>query len=194
MEIAVSAPSRENKIAGDGVIGMILVLATEAMFFAGLISAYIVNRAGAMVWPPANQPRLPIEITAVNTFVLIASAVSLFIFNRKMRQQGKANIQILITSIILGGTFLVVQGIEWVRLIGFGLTTSSSLFGAFFYTIIGLHAAHVLVGITILLYLIRALKRPVDFEASRNTAISCSLYWYFVVAVWPVLYTLVYLN
>lgn len=196
MQTLATTPIREKKIVSDGIMGMIFLLATEAMFFAGLISAYIVNRAGAMVWPPENQPRLPVEVTAVNTLVLLSSAVSLFLFNRKIKRNGfidKNSLQILITTIILGATFLSIQGSEWVRLVGYGLTTSSSLYGAFFYTIIGIHGAHVVVGLIILFYLFNVLRKPTEFEYSRSKAIACSLYWYFVVAVWPILYVLVYL-
>ena len=86
MEITMpaTAEANQNKLVSNGIIGMLLVLATEGMFFAGLISAYVVNRAGAMAWPPEGQPRLPIEVTAINTLVLLASAVTIFLFGRKI--------------------------------------------------------------------------------------------------------------
>ncbi len=193
METAINIPLREKKVVSDGVIGMIFVLATEAMFFSGLISAFVINRAGAMVWPPADQPRLPIEVTAVNTLVLLASAVTLFLFGRQVKNNRKSN-TLLITTIILGLTFLTVQGTEWVKLIGYGLTAHSSLFGAFFYTLIGVHGLHVIAGLLVLFYLAASLTKTISLEALRNKVAACSMYWYFVVAVWPVLYILVYLQ
>jgi len=193
METAINIPLREKKVVSDGVIGMIFVLATEAMFFSGLISAFVINRAGAMVWPPADQPRLPIEVTAVNTLVLLASAVTLFLFGRQVKNNKKSN-SLLITTIILGLTFLTVQGTEWVKLIGYGLTAHSSLFGAFFYTLIGVHGLHVIAGLLVLFYLAASLTKTISLEALRNKVAACSMYWYFVVAVWPVLYILVYLQ
>src|SRR5262245_51774470 len=130
MEVTLNPP-REQKIVSDSVVGIILLIATEAMFFAGLISAYIVNRSGFTMWPPAGQPRMPVEITAVNTLILISSAVFIFLFRRKFFTSGSK--QLLIFAMIAGATFIFVQGTEWVRLIGFGLTTTSSLYGAFFY-------------------------------------------------------------
>ncbi|HSY75256.1 MAG TPA: heme-copper oxidase subunit III [Bacteroidia bacterium] len=197
METAIRIPIKEKKLVSDGVIGMLFVLATEAMFFSGLISAFVINRAGSMAWPPADQPRLPVEVTAVNTIVLLASAVTIFLFGRKIRRIDvidKKSTGLLITTILLGATFLAVQGTEWVRLIGFGLTAHSSLYGAFFYTIIGIHGAHVIAGLIVLFYLLSALIKPASFEASKNRIAVCSMYWYFVVAVWPVLYILVYLS
>lgn len=193
----MTIPAGERKVASNGVIGMLLVLITEAMFFAGLISAYIVNRAGAMEWPPADQPRLPVGVTAIDTVVLISSAVSLYLFRIRSKKHNYAlqnSRGLLVTTLILGATFLAIQGSEWVKLIGYGLTAHSSLYGAFFYTLIGIHGAHVLVGLSILLYLFFKLRRNGDFEVSDNRIIVCSMYWYFVVAIWPILYILVYLS
>ncbi len=197
MEAVMTAPIQEKKITSDGIIGMVFVLATEAMFFAGLISAYIVNRAGVMVWPPAGQPRLPIEVTAVNTLVLLSSAFALYMFGRRVKSAAYIKIRskgLLTAALLLGATFLAVQGTEWVKLVGYGLTTHSSLYGAFFYTLIGLHGAHVLVGLTILLYLFSSFRKPLPFGVLKSRIIACSMYWYFVVAIWPILYILVYLN
>jgi heme/copper-type cytochrome/quinol oxidase subunit 3 len=196
MEIAVSTPLQNRKIASDGVIGMIFLLATEAMFFAGLISAYVVNRAGAKVWLPYGQPRLPIEITALNTAILIASLVALFLFSKKFNSNYNAaenSRKLLAIAILLGGIFISVQGTEWIKLIGYGLTTTSSLYGSFFYLIIGAHAIHAIAGLLILFYLYYAIKNSDSFEVSKNKITICSMYWYFVVGIWPLLYTLVYL-
>ena len=196
MEMTMALAVKQKKIASDGVIGMIFVLATEAMFFAGLISAYIVNRAGATVWPPVGQPRLPIEITAVNTLVLIASAVAMYLFRKKIKAKsymGRHSNTLLVSSIILGFTFLAVQGSEWVRLLGFGLTTHSSIYGAFFYTLIGMHATHMLVGLSLLFYLLGSLKKPLPFGKLQNRINVSTMYWLFVVGLWPILYILVYL-
>ncbi len=197
MEISASVPLRNKKIASDGVIGMIFLLATEAMFFAGLISAYIVNRASAKVWPPYGQPRLPIEITALNTLVLLSSAVAIFLFSKKIKSNftisGNSR-KLLVVTIILGSIFVFVQGTEWIKLIGFGLTSTSSLYGSFFYLIIGTHAIHAIAGLLMLFYLYSVIKNPVSFEEAKNKITVCSMYWYFVVGIWPILYILVYLT
>lgn len=197
---AILTTSKPNIRKGipDGVLGMVFLLFSEAMLFAGLISAYIVNRAGASVtWPPADQPRLPIGVTGVNTLVLLSSAVVLYLFTRRVKKISaidSKSINLLLLTIMLGITFLAVQGTEWARLIGYGLTTHSSIYGAFFYTIIGAHGLHILVGLSILLYLYFAVKRASSFEKAKNIIATCILYWFFVVAIWPVLYRLVYFN
>lgn len=196
MNATVTAAKRTNVIS-SGVMGMIFVLATEGMFFAGLISALVVNKSGAVMWPPYGQPRLPVEVTAVNTLVLLSSAVIMTLFARKFRSQKEvtpALRKMLSLAILLGATFVIVQGTEWVKLLGFGLTTKSSLYGAFFYLIIGAHAVHVLVGLSILLYLASSLRKLNSAEAIVNRINICSMYWYFVVGIWPLLYILVYLT
>ncbi len=197
METTLTNPVASRKFISDGVLGMIFLLTTEAMLFAGFISAYIVNHAGATMWPPADQPRLPIGITAINTIILLASGFLLFFFSKNFKSNqanGKNGLGILMLSMLLGLTFVSIQGIEWVRLIGYGLTTSSSLYASFFYLIIGFHGLHVLVGLAILAYLFNKVKNSKSTEDAKNTINACKLYWYFVVGIWPLLYYLVYLS
>jgi heme/copper-type cytochrome/quinol oxidase subunit 3 len=94
---------------------------------------------------------------------------------------------------LLGSLFIVIQGYEWIRLIHFGLTMSSGVYGATFYTLIGCHGLHVL-GAVIWLLVVLMLARRGCFTASRHTGVAlCGMYWSFVVALWPILYGLVYL-
>ena len=204
MSSTVSYPSpRENVIVPDVVLGMVFLLVTELMLFGGFISAFLVNRAGNF-WPPYSQPRLPIAVTAVNTIILLISGFTIYLVlknytsEKENHHSGDVNFNKkshiwLIFTIVLGLTFVIIQGSEWVKLIGFGLTTSSSLFAAFFYIIIGIHAFHVLVGLSILIYLLNVLRSSFLFESTKDKILACSLYWYFVVAIWPVLYLLVYI-
>lgn len=182
----------------NGLLGMAFLVATEVMLFAGFISAYIVNRSVAMAWPPYGQPRLPVEVTAFNTLFLLASAITLYIFYTKY-SQGKITgsssrpLLLLVITMALGCTFVIIQGYEWVKLIGYGLTTTSSIYGAFFYLIIGVHGVHVLVGLILLLNLYRHLRKHPFSDSAVQKVPVFSLYWYFVVGVWPVLYYLIYL-
>jgi heme/copper-type cytochrome/quinol oxidase subunit 3 len=93
----------------------------------------------------------------------------------------------------LGLLFLIVQGYEWLRLIGFGLTVSSGVYGATFYTIIGCHGLHVFGAVVWLLAILIQAGRH-KFSARRHTPVEiCAMYWAFVVGLWPLLYGLVYL-
>jgi heme/copper-type cytochrome/quinol oxidase subunit 3 len=181
----------KRKIISDGMLGMSLLITTEVMFFAGLISAYVVNKAGAS-WPPSGQPRLPVETTAINTGFLLLSALTLYFFQKNQAQPLKK--RLLIATLLSGGLFVILQGMEWIRLIHFGLTTTSSLYGAFFYTLIGAHGIHAIAGLGILLYLLFSIQRPIPEEKKASRIAACTMYWYFVVGIWPVLYVLVYLS
>lgn len=181
-------------IGSNAWLGTIMLLGAEAMFFAGLIGAFLVFRLGSPVWPPPFQPRLPTGVTGVNTLILLASAVTMRAALLANRRGARArSVSLLSWTALLGATFLVIQGYEWVRLLHFGLTVSSSVYGGLFYTLIGFHGAHV-VGALIWLGAVWFGSRRAKYTRLHDTGLqTCALYWIFVVALWPVLYGLVYL-
>jgi heme/copper-type cytochrome/quinol oxidase subunit 3 len=91
---------------------------------------------------------------------------------------------------LLGAFFVVFQGVEWVAMLREGLTMTSSTHGAFFYLIIGTHGLHVLGGLAVLAW---AYFRLRSGDLVRSQLLTASIYWYFVVGLWPVLYWRVYL-
>ena len=193
-EVSLSSPSRRvNPPVSSGVVGMLLFIVTEVMFFGGLISAYLVIRAGLDEWPPWGQPRLPVETTAFNTLSLIISGL-LMVYSRNLLQKNKfkEGRKLLGYSILLGTFFLISQGYEWMQLIKYGLTVSSSVYGGLFYLIIGAHGLHVIGTLLFLIYAWKRLGAPVN-PLTPKELFPAQLLWYFVVCVWPVLYVLVYL-
>jgi len=169
---------------------MLIFVATEVMFFAGLISAFTIIRAETPVWPPPDQPRLPIERTALNTAALLLSGVVLAMAHRAyLRDRRKARAPLLV-AMLLGGFFVLFQGAEWVALLRQGLTLTSSSLGSFFYLIVGLHALHAVIAIGLLAYAWLRLQRGWLVLSQLVTA---EVFWYFVVGLWPVLYGVVYL-
>ena len=188
-------PVRPNlPIGSNAWVAILMFLGAEAMFFAGLIGAYIVFRVSSAIWPPPFQPRLPVGVTGVNTLILIASAVTMRWSLRAVRvNDQKKLIRYLAYTAVLGGIFLVIQGFEWLRLIHFGLTLSSSVYGGLFYTLIGFHGLHV-AGALIWLLVVFVQAKQKRFSKERHVGLQiCGMYWTFVVALWPVLYGLVYL-
>jgi cytochrome c oxidase subunit 3 len=184
-------PARREPVLPNGVLGMLLFVATEVMFFSGLISAFVIGKSNAIGgWPPPGQPRLPIEETALNTVALLASGVALYFANRAFKNDSPNTKRLLLLSIALGGFFVLFQGAEWVALIGEGLTLTSGQLGGFFYLLVGTHALHVAAGFLILLYTYRRLSRD---DLDRFTFWPAQIFWYFVVGVWPILYWQVYL-
>jgi heme/copper-type cytochrome/quinol oxidase subunit 3 len=160
------------------------------MLFAGLISAFTIIRSQAMVWPPPDQPRLPLEETALNTAALMASGIVLHLARRVFRRDPQRALRPLLGAILLGGFFVVSQGLEWVALIREGLTMTSSALGSFFYLIVGVHALHAVAALALLVHVFLRLRRG---WLSSDLLATGEVFWYFVVGVWPVLYLVVYL-
>jgi len=176
----------------NSVLGMVIFIGTEIMFFAALMSAHTIARATVLggVWPPAGQPRLPIERTAINTAILLLSGLLLWIGNRRMTTERESALRYVAGAIVAGITFVSLQGVEWVALLREGLTMTSSNHGAFFYLIVGTHALHAIAAIIALTWVYLRMRRGL-FTPSSFTA--TQVFWYFVVVVWPVIYLRVYL-
>jgi cytochrome c oxidase subunit III len=179
----------------NALIGVTILIGAETMFFAGLIAALFILRANSVAWPPPGQPRLPLGATALNSVVLIVSGFTMYRALAAMRAGGgRAMLRLLAMTGLLGATFLMVQGLEWVRLLGYGLRASSNLYGATFYTAIGAHGLHVMGGLAALAVVVRHAVAG-RYDAAHHAGLeACAFFWLFVVALWPVLYVLVYLT
>ena len=192
LHIAKKMPAaRRRQLAPNGVIGMIIFIFAEMMFFAGFISAHTIVKSGALGgWPPPGQPRLPIEQTAFNTAALLASGAMLFFAHRRFSKDPPSARVPMAIAMALGAFFVAFQGMEWAALLNEGLTVTSSTHGAFFYLIVGAHAAHAVAALLALLYcFVRLLQRNLVMPQ----LMAAEIFWYFVVAVWPLLYWRVYL-
>jgi len=172
---------------------MWLFLASEVMFFAGLIGAYIVLRGGAPEWPVVSNI-LNVPLVAGNTFILIVSSVTMvraFAAIEDGNQKGMR--AMLLATAALGIVFLSIQAMEWSALINEGTTVSTDLFGSVFFTLTGFHGLHVLGGVLALLYTIAKAFRGDFTQASYGGVELMGLYWHFVDVVWIFLFTIVYL-
>jgi heme/copper-type cytochrome/quinol oxidase subunit 3 len=183
---------RRPPIIANGVLGMLVFVVVEIMFFAGLVSAFLIvkSRAPGGFWPPPDQPRLPAEATLINTILLLMSGVALVYAHRAHAKDAKLVKAPLAMSIALGAYFVAAQGSEWVALLAQGLTLTSSTHGSFFYMIVGTHGLHAVVALVAMGY---ALVRAWRGTMSASTLHAVEVFWYFVVLVWPVLYWQVYL-
>jgi len=188
--IRVASESRTAQVVPNSVLGMLLFVIVELMVFAGFISAFTIIRAGAMVWPPPDQPRLAVEATALNTAALLLSGFLLYRARRAFQRDPEAAQTPLLWAMLLGGFFVLFQGYEWVRLIGQGLTLTSSSLGSFFYMIVGLHALHAIAALGLLAHTWNRLRGGWLVQSQLATA---EVFWYFVVGLWPILYLVVYL-
>jgi cytochrome c oxidase subunit 3 len=191
---APPAPRETAPPVSNARLAILVVLAAETMLFAGLIGAFLVFRLAASEWPPPDLPRLPLALTGLNTAVLLASLAPLTLALRAARWSRRRDVaRGLRATAFLGALFLAVQGAEWVRLVGHGLTLASGTYGATFYVLIGCHGLHVLVA-ALWLAATAVVAARGAFTAARRAALEmCAIYWYFVCALWVVLFPLVYL-
>ena len=187
--IQVVAEAPRPPLVPSGVMGMLIFVFTELMLFGGFLSAFTIIRSASVVWPPPGQPRLPFEETAFNTGLLLASG-ALLVWTRRVFARDRAAARWpLLGALGLAGSFVVLQGREWIALLAQGLSLTSSPLGSFFFLVIGLHALHVVIAIGLLGRAYRRLRR--GWLASSQLAVA-EVFWYFVVGVWPVIYLVVY--
>ena len=170
-----------------------LFLATEVMFFSGLIGAYIVLRTAAASWPDP-QERLAVDITAFNTFLLITSSWTMVkaVFAAK---EGKNSslLRWLAATILIGSGFVSIQVYEYIELYKHGSWPNVDIFWSTFYAMTGFHGLHVVVGVIWLIWVwFRCLRGK--YTVKNNIGVELAgLYWHFVDLVWVLLFTIVYL-
>ena len=175
-------------------LGMWIFLASETMFFTGLIGAYIVLRSATPHWPVPSTV-LNIPLTAFNTFVLIVSSATLVRGLIAAQEGDKEGMQVgLFLTVLLGSLFLIIQAHEYHTLIHEKhFTPSSGIFGSAFFTMTGFHGAHVLIGVICMAFVfIRSLRGGYTPTECRGIEVA-GLYWHFVDLVWIILFTIVYL-
>ena len=189
--VRVVRPGARREVVPSGLLAMVIFVGTEVMFFAGLISAFTISKAGAPrdAWILPTGQVLPLASTAMNTVALFASGALLWIAGRQYRARASSATQTLLAATFFGALFVMLQGREWVGLIGHGVTLRSSALGAFFYVIVGTHAVHAvaaLAGLGVAWWRLRADRLSDGFFLAAQT------FWYFVVLIWPVIYARVY--
>ena len=190
-------PAEEHHKPGgisSSLLGMVLFIASEVMFFGGLFGAYFTIRSAAPEWPPPDNPHLSAPYAAVLTAILVTSSVTMQFGVWAIRKNNQRRLILWLgVSLLLGAIFLAMQALEYANLIEEGMTLSSGVFGSTFYTLTGFHGAHVAGGAAfILIVLLRA--RSGQFTARyHDTVEMASYYWHFVDVVWIGLFSTIYL-
>ena len=188
--VAMTAVVRRDVVPAS-VLAMLLAVSVEVMFFAGLISAFTIARAGAGAghWTTPADPLLPAASTLGNTAALLLSGLCMAAAHVQYRRRSPAAGRTILAAWVLGALFVVLQGREWVGLLSQGLTMHSSGLGAFFYLIVGAHGVHAVVALAALLV---AWWRLTMGGLTPAFLFGVETFWYFVVLLWPVIYLRVY--
>jgi len=190
--LSTSALASESPLPYKGRAAMFILIAAESAIFTIFVAAYIYYIGQSLSGP---TPQEVLDIPILNTIFLLSSSLTIWLAERALvrREMGTFNLFWGVT-IAFGAIFLAGTAREWHKLITVdGLTISTNLFGTTYYSLVGLHALHVIVGLILLLTvfvfsLARAL-RPQDTKRVEVLA----LYWHFVDSVWVVVFTVVYI-
>jgi cytochrome c oxidase subunit 3 len=172
------------------LLGMVLFIASEVMFFGGLFAAYFNLRADASEWPPAGLEHLHITLPAIFTGVLVLSSVTMqlgvFAIRRGNR---KALTRWVAVTLVLGLVFLCGQLYDYSTL---DFTIRDGIYGTTFFTLTGFHGAHVFAG-AIYLFIVLIRSSTGQFSKEHHAAVEgASMYWHFVDVVWIALFSTLY--
>ncbi len=172
-------------------LGMLLFIISEVMLFGAFFTAYFFIRVvGNAEWP-AEGDHLPVAIAGVNTAILISSSFTMHWALEGARNENRAALRVgLLTTALLGLTFLVIQINEYVHI---GFAPADHAQGTIFYGLTGLHGAHVFVGLTLLTFAtIRAFRGHFTAKEHRGVEVP-GIYWHFVDVMWIVVYATIYI-
>jgi cytochrome c oxidase subunit III len=181
---------RELTLRDRGRVGVLCLFTTEFALFSIFVVAYIFYIGKSLTGPmPSEVLKLPIWAT----ICLLSSSVTVAIAERALKGNRIQQFKLwTAATILLGLEFLRNTAVEWRHLIqDFHLTITTNLFGTTFYSLVGLHATHVAIGLTLLLLaLVLGLRGSMQGQARRFELLSW--YWHFVDAVWVTVFTVVY--
>ena len=189
---AVANPTGDEwKQPSRGMVGMVCLIAAESAIFVIFVVAYIYYTGKSLSGP---TPREVLNLPIFSTICLLSSSITVhFAVHELQASRIGRFIAWLASTVLLGGIFIASTALEWYELIYHdGLTIRTNLFGTTFYSLVGLHASHVIAGLIMLgLALIFALQGKVNAHHAERLEV-LSVYWHFVDAVWVVVFTVVY--
>jgi cytochrome c oxidase subunit 3/cytochrome o ubiquinol oxidase subunit 3 len=188
---AAAVPAAVWTLPDRGVVGMVAFIIAESAIFTIFVVAYLFYLGKSLTGP---TPREVLEVPIFSTICLLSSSVTIHLAGQRLRRnESKAFLMWWLITIALGAIFMFGTAQEWRRLIyEHGLTISTNLFGTTYYSLVGLHATHVTVGLVMLTIVsILSVAGHVRTQSARIDVLS--LYWHFVDGVWVVVFTVVYI-
>ena len=190
--LTTAASAEASSLPSKGVVGMTCLIIAESAIFTIFVVAYLYYLGKDLTGP---SPRQVLELPILNSICLLSSSATITFALRSLRlgDAKKFGFWWLVT-LALGAYFLLGTGREWHHLIyDKGLTIQTNLFGTTFYSLVGLHASHVGVGLLALsIVMAFAIAGSVKREHAERVHV-LALYWHFVDVVWVVVFTVVYI-
>ena len=183
---------REWKLPDRGTVGIIFLIVTETVLFSMFVIAYLIYIGKSLVGP---YPKDVLELPILASICLLSSSGTIVFAEHALKhnQMGKFKLWWALT-ILLGAYFLWATGSEWHKLIYEDhLTISTNLFGTTFYSLVGLHASHVIVGLIFLSLVLIVTLMGFPIQTQLRRVLFLSWYWHFVDGVWVIVFTVVYI-
>ena len=189
MSVRTIATTRSAMGIPTGRLAVWWVLVSEIVIFGGILVSYIMHRLGHPEW--AEQAAYTnVWIGAFNTFVLLTSSLSAVLAHQAAEQgNGPKAARLLLATVGGGAVFLLVKSYEWTHEIMEGFTLLSGGFWSYYYTAAGVHAFHVIAGMSVMLWVASSARKNQDLHRVENIGI----YWHFVDIVWIFLFPLLYI-
>ena len=175
-------------------LGILLFIVSEIMLFGAFFAAYFFLRVvvDPEAWPPDGF-ELPVPVAGINTAILVSSSFTIHYALESIRKGNHAGLKLgLVLTWLLGATFLFIQMNEYVHI---GFSARDFGFGSIFYSLTGLHGAHVFVGLLLLSFAtIRTFRGHFGPAAKDHLGVEVAgIYWHFVDVMWIIVYTTVYI-
>ncbi|HLL93012.1 MAG TPA: heme-copper oxidase subunit III [Solirubrobacteraceae bacterium] len=172
------------------LLGMLLFIISEVMVFGAFFTAYFFIRVGQGDPWPAPGTHLPVEVAGLNTAILVSSSFTIHWAETSIKRGNHFGLKAgMLTTFLLGCTFLFIQINEYANI---GFAPQDGAQQTIFYSLTGLHGAHVFIGLCLLLFVtIRSFRGHYSPEEHRGVEVP-GIYWHFVDIMWIVVYTTVY--
>ena len=189
--LTLPAESAEWLLPSRRKIGVISLIVTETALFSIFAVAYLFYIGKSLTGP---YPAQVLEPPILATICLLGSSVTIMLAERAFRNEANGSFRLWwLITIVLAVVFLGWTALEWRRLIyQYNLTIATNLFGTSFYSLVGLHATHVVAGLTLLTLVFWLSLRGLVTRSYSEHIEMISWYWHFVDAVWVVVFTVVY--
>jgi cytochrome c oxidase subunit 3 len=184
-------PANQSSRVEAQMLGMLLFIISEIMLFGAFFTAYFFIRVVNSADWPAEGTELPVAVAGVNTAILVSSSFTMHWALEGARNGNRTALRTgLLTTFLLGLTFLTIQVNEYVHV---GFAPQDHAQGTIFYSLTGLHGAHVFVGLNLLLFAtVRAYRGHFTTKEHRGVEVP-GIYWHFVDVMWIIVYSTIYI-
>jgi cytochrome c oxidase subunit 3 len=189
--IPASAVAWSETLPRRGRVGILALILTESVFFSIFVVAYIFYLGKSLTGP---YPKDVLSPPILNTICLLSSSITIVLAIRALRAGSIRSFTLWwFITFALGAEFLIGTALEWHRLIyREGLSIRTNLFGTTYYSLVGLHALHVTIGLLLILLVLIFTELGYMNERHIERTDVLSWYWHFVDAVWVIVFLTVY--